>query len=172
VAARAPITFDYAIENKCNIMTWPLTKDMSEAQTYKNRLDDAIAKSDGTYRPNFAMMRHASVYKTDADRDTALQAVRYNLSQFGNLMMKAGDVQNGFPDPVPLEKLDGNAFVEPNMIEQNLLFGSPDVVVQKLKAYQALGVDSFIYFATMGLDRAQQKRSMQAFIDDVMPEFA
>lgn len=171
VAARSPITFDYAVENKCNIMSWPLTKDMSEAEAYKSRLDDALAKCDNDFRPTFAMMRHASVYKSDADRETALKAVRYNLSQFGNLMIKAGEVQNGFPDPVPLEKLDGNAFVEPNMIEQNLLFGTPDVVIEKLKAYQALGVDSFIYFATMGLNRAQQKRSMQSFIDDVMPEF-
>ena len=172
VAARSPITFDYAVANKCNVMTWPLTKDMGEAQLYKERLDEAIAKADGSFRPKFAMMRHASVYKNDADRETALQAVRYNLSQFGNLMMKAGDVQNGFPDPVPLEKLDGNAFIEPGMIEQNLLFGTPDSVIQKLKAYEALGVDSFIYYASMGLERAQQKRSMQAFIDDVMPEFS
>lgn len=172
VAARSPITFDYAVENKCNVMTWPLTKDMSEAELYKQRLDDAIAKAEHDFKPMLAMMRHTSVYTSDSDRKAALQAVRYNLSQFGNLMMKAGDVHNGFPDPVPFEKLEGNVFVNPEMLEQNLLFGSPETVVAKLKQYQALGVDSFIYYASMGLNREQQKRSMQSFIDDVMPEFS
>ena len=172
VAARSPITFDYAAANRCNVMTWPLTKDMSEAEQYKQRFDDALSKADNGFVPTLAMMRHTSVYTSDSDREAALQAVRYNLSQLGNLMMKAGDVQNGFPDPVPLEKLEGNVFVNPKMLEQNLLFGTPDTVVTKLKQYQALGVDSFIYYASMGLNREQQKRSIQSFIDDVMPEFS
>ncbi|HAR50993.1 MAG TPA: LLM class flavin-dependent oxidoreductase, partial [Roseovarius nubinhibens] len=33
-------------------------------------------------------------------------------------------------------------------------------------------VDAFIYYASMGLDMAQQKRSLQLFIDRVMPAFA
>jgi len=87
-------------------------------------------------------------------------------------MMKKGDVINGFPQQVPLEELDGNARVDPQMLEENLVFGSPERVIEKLKAYEALGVDSFIYYASMGLDSAVQKRSMDLFINEVMPEFA
>lgn len=172
VAARAPITFDYAVANRCNLMTWPLTKGMDEAQAYRERFDDAMAKTDGSFRPKFAMMRHTSVYVSEADREASLTAVRHNLSQFGNLMMKAGEVQSGFPDPVPLEKLEGNVFVDPAMLEENLMFGSPEKVISKLRDYEALGVDSFIYYASMGLDHAVQKRSLKLFIDDVMPAFA
>ena len=32
VAARAPVTFDYAVENDCNIMSWPLTHPFSEVE--------------------------------------------------------------------------------------------------------------------------------------------
>ena len=35
VAARAPITYDYAVKNHCNIMSWPLTRPFSEAELYK-----------------------------------------------------------------------------------------------------------------------------------------
>ncbi len=171
VAARAPITFDYAVANRCNVMTWPLTKGMDEAEQYKLRLDEAMAKTDGSFRPQFAMMRHTSLYANENDRQAALDAVRYNLSQFGNLMMKAGDVVNGFPDPIPLEKLEGNAFVDPAMLEENLMFGSPQSVIEKLKQYQALGVDSYIYYASMGLGHEQQKRSFKLFRDEVMPAF-
>ena len=52
------------------------------------------------------------------------------------------------------------------------MFGSPETVIGKLRAYEALGVDAFIYYASMGLDMDVQKRSLQLFIEKVMPEFA
>ena len=171
VAARSPITFDYAVEQNCNIMSWPLTMPFSEAEAYRERLDDAIAKSDKPFTGKWAMMRHTAVYKTQEDKQAALDAVRSVLAMFGNLMMKSGEVINGFPSKVPLESLEGNVRVDPEMLAANLAFGSPEEVTDKLKQYEALGVDAFIYYASMGLDMAQQKRSLQYFIDEVMPAF-
>ena len=42
VAARAPITFDYAVTNDCNIMNWPLTQPFSEAEKYRSQLEPAV----------------------------------------------------------------------------------------------------------------------------------
>jgi len=172
VAARAPVTFDYAVEHGCNIMSWPLTMPFSEAEAYRQRLDDAIARNGGKYDGRWAMMRHTAVYDNDNDRQSALDSIRVQLSQFGNLMMKSGDVVNGFPDSVPLESLEGNARTDPAMLEDNLMFGTPEQVVEKLKLYDGIGVDGFIYYASMGMDMEQQKRSLQLFIDKVMPAFA
>ncbi len=172
VAARAPITYDYAVENNCNIMSWPLTMPISELEAYKARLDDAKARLNPNFSGKFTTMRHTAVYANEDDRQTALGAVRNVLSLFGNLMMKKGEVHNGFPDAVPFEELEGNVRVEPKMLEENLMFGSPDRVIEKLKRYQTLGVNEFIYYASMGLGLEAQKRSLRLFIDKVMPEFA
>ena len=171
VAARSPITFDYAVEQGCNIMSWPFTMPFAEAQTYRARLDEAIAKSGKPFNGKWAMMRHASIYETEEDKQAALDAVRSVLAMFGNLMMKSGEVMNGFPQKVPLDSLEGNVRVDPEMLAENLLFGSPVEVIEKLKAYQDIGVDAFIYYASMGLDQERQKRSLQLFIDKVMPAF-
>ena len=171
VAARSPITFDYAVANDCNVMCWPLTMPMSEAEKYKAQLDDAVEKAGG-WTGTFALMRHSAVYANEEDRSASLNAIRNVLGKFGNLMMKKGDVVNGFPDNVPLEELEGNVRVDPAMLEENLLFGNPETVIQKLKAYEALGIDKFIYYASMGLDMDVQKRSLKLFIDEVMPEFS
>lgn len=172
VAARAPITFNYAVEHGCNIMSWPLTMPMSEAETYRARLDDAIAKNGGKYDGQWAVMRHTAVYDNEEDRKGTMDSIRGVLAQFGNLLMKSGEVINGFPQKVPLDSLEGNARVDPEMLEQNLMFGTPVEVTEKLRAYEALGVDSFIYYASMGMDMDQQKRSLQLFIDQVMPHYA
>lgn len=171
VAARSPITFDYAVEQGCNIMSWPLTMPFAEAERYRGMLDDSIARLNPAYAGTFAMMRHTVVYDNAQDRQAALATLRQILARFGNLMMKSGDVKNGFPEPVPLASLEGNLRVDPAMLEENLMLGSADQVIGKLRQYEAIGVDAFIYYASMGLDMARQKKSLRLFIEEVMPEF-
>jgi len=170
VAARSPITFDYAVQNNCNIMSWPLTMPFGEAEKYRDQLAEARQKFPG-HTGRFAMMRHTAIYENEDDRAASISAICNVLGQFGNLMMKRGDVVNGFPDPIPLEELEGNVRVDPQMLEENLMFGSPEQVVEKLKMYQDLGVDAFIYYASMGLDMERQKRSFKLFCDKVKPAF-
>ena len=52
------------------------------------------------------------------------------------------------------------------------MFGTPDQVIEKLKLYQAIGVDEFIYYASLGLGLKEQKRSMELFCKHVIPAFA
>lgn len=172
VAARAPITFEYGVEHGCNLMSWPLTMPLSEAQEYRKRLDDAIAKNGGTYDGTWALMRHTAVYDNETDRKSAMSALRAVLGQFGNLMMKKGSVINGFPERVPLDQLEGNVRVDPDMLEENMMFGAPEEVIKKLRQYEEIGVDAFIYYASMGLDMDHQKRSLQLFIEHVLPAFS
>jgi alkanesulfonate monooxygenase SsuD/methylene tetrahydromethanopterin reductase-like flavin-dependent oxidoreductase (luciferase family) len=87
-------------------------------------------------------------------------------------MMKKGDVVNGFPDRVPFDQLEGILRVDPDALETNLMFGTPDQIVQKLGMYADIGADAFIYYASMGLGMAAQRRSMELFIDKVMPHFS
>ncbi len=172
VAARAPITFNSAVQNGCNIMSWPLTRPFSEAELYKQRLDDAMAENAGARRPVFALMRHTAVYDDDAGRSAAIEAVQGILGQFENLFRNLGDVHDGFPKQIPLEDLANRDEYNGDMLEQNLMFGSPDQVIEKLKKYEELGVDEFIYYASMGLAQERQKRSMELFCEKVIPAFA
>ena len=143
----------------------------SEAEAYRQRLDEAAEKAGKPFKRKWAMMRHSAVYETEADKQEALDAVRSVLAMFGNLMTKTGEVINGFPQKVPLESLSGNVRVDPDMLAENLMFGSPDEVIEKLKLYENIGVDSFIYYASMGLGLEAQKKSLALFIDKVMPAF-
>ena len=179
VAARSPITFDYAVQNNCNVMSWPLTRPFSEAELYKQQLDESIQKhrdsgaaTGSETAPVFSMMRHTAVYDNDSDRHNALTALRRTLAQFGNLMRGTGTIQNGFSSKVSDAELDKHEMYDTDMLETNLMFGSPDTVIEKLKRYEALGVDAFIYYASMNLDHDAQKKSLQLFCNEVMPEFS
>ena len=172
VAARAPITYDFSVKNGCHIMSWPLTRDMSEAELYKSRLDEAMANNPGKAKPIFAMMRHTAVYDRKEEWEVPVRAVQRVLGQFENLFKNLGDVKDGFPKQIPLNELANRTEYDPQMLSKNLMFGTPDEVIAKLKPYQALGVDEFIYYASMGLGLKEQKRSLELFIKEVMPAFA
>jgi flavin-dependent trigonelline monooxygenase, oxygenase component len=172
IAARAPITYDFAVKHGCNVMSWPLTRDMSEAETYMGRLNEAMAAHPGAKRPTMAMMRHTAVYDKDADAMIPVRAAQRQLSQFENLFKNMGDVKDGFPKEIPFDQLANRAEYDPDMLQRNLMFGTPDQVIEKLKMYEALGVDEFIYYASMGLGLPEQKRSMELFCKEVIPAFS
>ncbi|MDZ4087607.1 MAG: LLM class flavin-dependent oxidoreductase [Tabrizicola sp.] len=172
VAARAPITYDYAVKHGCNIQSWPLTRDMAEAELYMGRMAEALANNPGKKRPVMAMMRHTAVYDQKEDWMVPVRAAQRQLSQFENLFKNMGDVANGFPKAIPLDQLGNRAEYDPEMLSRNLMFGTPDEVIAKLKLYEAIGVDEFIYYASLGLGLAEQKRSMELFCKEVIPAFS
>ena len=112
------------------------------------------------------------MYDTAAGREAAISAFQGVLGQFENLFRNLGDVTNGFPKNIPLEELTDREQYNPDMLEANLMFGSADEVIAKLKLYEALGVDEFIYYASMGLGHKQQRHSLRLFCSEVMPAFA
>jgi alkanesulfonate monooxygenase SsuD/methylene tetrahydromethanopterin reductase-like flavin-dependent oxidoreductase (luciferase family) len=171
VAARSPITYDYAVANNANIMCWPFTRPHAEAELYKRQLDEAIAKQGGTANPIFALMRHTALYENQAGRDEAIAAITRVLSQFENLYRNLDDVVDGFPKEIPLTELEGREQYDPAMLEENLMFGSPETVIKKIKKYEELGVDEYIYYASLGLSHDAQKRSLKLFCDEVIPAF-
>ena len=172
VAARSPLTYDYAAKHGYHVMSWPITRPFSEAELYKSRLDQALADHPGAARPIFAMMRHTAVYDRKDEWQAPIAAVQRQLAQFENLFRNLGDVVNGFPQEIDLTSLTDREQYNPQMLRENLMFGTPDEVIEKLQRYQQLGVDEFIYYASMGLDMPRQKRSLELFCSEVMPAFA
>ena len=81
-------------------------------------------------------------------------------------------MKNGFPDEVDLESINSTGEFGVDSFRQNLMFGTPEEVIRKLKPYEALGVDHYTYCATFGLGWKEQKRSLELFIKEVMPAFA
>ena len=84
----------------------------------------------------------------------------------------SADAANGFPRTIPLTELENRDEYDPHMLRNNLMFGTPDEVIEKLRAYEPLGVDQFTYYASLGLGMKEQKSSLQLFIEEVMPAFA
>lgn len=171
IAARAPVTYDFAVQHGCNIISWALTKPFSEVADYKTRFEDALAKFPDAQRPLFCTMRHTCVYDNIKQADVPVDATIRQAKRFENLFKNIGTVTNGFPETIDLEDLKQNNEFDRDSLHENLIFGTPPQVIEKLKRYEALGVDQFTYNSTFDLDVVFQKRSLELFIKEVMPAF-
>ena len=144
---------------------------MTEVKLYKERLETALSENPGKPRPIFAAMRHTAVYDNQASWEIPVKAAMRQLSQFENLFKNLGDVKEGFPMPTEISQLTNRDEYNPNMLRENLMFGTPDEVIEKLRLYEDIGVDQFIYYSSLGLDLTLQKRSLELFIKEVIPAF-
>jgi alkanesulfonate monooxygenase SsuD/methylene tetrahydromethanopterin reductase-like flavin-dependent oxidoreductase (luciferase family) len=171
VAARDPGTFDWAVKNGANIQTTPLSRPNSEVKILAERFEETLSNNPGVPRPRLMMLRRTCVYD-DADGwrlpvRTSIDYARY----FENLFKNIGTVKEGFPEPVSLESVANRTEYEESNIRDYMMFGTPDEVVEKLRLYESCGVDQFCYGASFGLPFEAQKRSLELFIEKVMPHF-
>jgi alkanesulfonate monooxygenase SsuD/methylene tetrahydromethanopterin reductase-like flavin-dependent oxidoreductase (luciferase family) len=172
VAARDPGTYDWAIENGCNIQSWGIVRPFAEVELYKRRFEAALKRYPQSPRPKFMTMRWAAVYEKPNGWELPVTAILRRSAQFENLFKNLAGVTNGFPDLVDLETIENRAEYQPDALCANLLFGTPSQVIAKLQQYRALGVDNFCFNTSYGLPMEFQKKSLRLFIDEVMPEFS
>ncbi|MDX1431034.1 MAG: LLM class flavin-dependent oxidoreductase [Gammaproteobacteria bacterium] len=171
VAARGPDTFEWAIEHGIDVMSTPLHKPFSEVEALAGRLRETLGRHPGARRPRFLVLRRTCVYENaDEWREVAKTERRY-ARRFDGLFHTAGEVRDGFPQPIPGRDgaIDDDTLAE---IRTNMMFGTPDEVVEKLHRYEAAGVDMFCYGANFDLPHERARRSLELFIERVMPHFA
>ncbi|MFC7766061.1 LLM class flavin-dependent oxidoreductase [Leucobacter soli] len=71
--------------------------------------------------------------------------------------------ESGVVRPDPLDEEPSRAEVR-----ENLLFGTPEEVIEKLRAYEAIGVDQIMTTFDFGPEHAAVARSMRLFADEVI----
>ncbi len=172
VAARDPASYDWALANGCNIQSWAITRPFSEVELYKSHFESALKKHPQQPRPKFLTMRYTSVFERSDQWEPSVRAVIAHSRRFENLFKNLGGVANGFVEQIDLGAVNNHAEYDPQMLRKNLIFGTPEEVIAKLKPYEALGVDYFNYAISFGMSFAEQKKSLKLFIDEVMPAFA
>jgi len=103
----------------------------------------------------------------DWTAETAAEDVRV----FNGLFYNAAGVVNGFPTPMDPAASAAAPPLTPEVLRDNLMFGTPDQVVERIRRYERLGVDHYCYGASFGLPQDVALRSLALFGRQVMPHF-
>lgn len=175
VAARSPESHDFAVANGCHVMVTPLMKGDEEVEDLMSKYETAIAAHpEIERRPDIMVLRHTYVHSPEDPEGWKVGAAGINRfyrtfdAWFGN---KSTPV-NGFLEPSPEEKFAGRLEFELESLHRTAMIGTPDEVIERLRHYEELGVTEFSFWSDNSLSHDEKKRSLQLFIEHVVPAFA
>jgi len=172
VAARDPDTYDWTVRHGLDIMATPLSKPDIEVENLAGRLMKALADHPGARRPRFMVLRRTCVYEDARDWRLSAEIAAEDLRVFNGLFYNAAGVVNGFATPMDATAHASEATpLTLEALRDNLMFGTPDHVVARIRHYEQLGVDHYCYGASFGLPHDVAMRSLELFGRQVMPHF-
>jgi alkanesulfonate monooxygenase SsuD/methylene tetrahydromethanopterin reductase-like flavin-dependent oxidoreductase (luciferase family) len=169
VAARSPETIRYALARGYNLMgsaqQEPFARVEKVIQGYRRFIDEVKPPRS----PQIGFSRMLFVAPTDGEALDAVQPVLNNHRIFLGLYRNEMPLQRGFTVPYPPEPLEDE--LTPKELLDNIIAGSPDTCVEKLRKYERLGIDQMILQASLGSDHAATMKSLRLFAERVMPHF-
>ena len=121
--------------------------------------------------PQLLALRHTWVHEESEDWRKGAQALRNWYAYFYAWFKNDQTPVEGFVKPLTDEQMDELPGFALDDLHNNLLIGTPAEVTQRIKHYEALGVTQFSFWSDNGLSHAEKKKSLQLFIDQVMPHF-
>ncbi|OHV87825.1 LLM class flavin-dependent oxidoreductase [Mesorhizobium sp. ORS 3428] len=171
VAARDPNSHDFAVANKCKVQVTPLASGDDEVASLMQRFEAACAAHPEIERPEIMLLMHTFVAEDAAETDRLSKDLSTFYCQFGAWFQNKKPVHQGILEPLTADETAAMPQYAPDKIRKNLVIGEAGEVIARLKAYEALGYDQYSIWIDSGLPHERKKKSLQLFIDRVMPAF-
>jgi flavin-dependent trigonelline monooxygenase, oxygenase component len=166
VAARSPETIKWAAQHGYDLLATPWREPFSRVEFLHGNVQRIVDDVRPAKRPRFAVSRMTFVADTYEAALNGMRPIQTSHRIFTKLFRNQATVKGGFTKVEPVE----DEF-SPEQLLANLVAGTPDMVVEKLRQYEALGVDHFIVYGAVGNEHATTMRSLTLFAERVMPHF-
>lgn len=171
VAARDPNSHEFAVSNGCNVQVTPLWKGDEEISDLMGKFNAACEKFPEVPRPKIMLLQHTYVAEDAADVKLGAEELNRFYCYFGAWFMNKREITQGLIEPLTDEDIAAHPFYSPEAMERDLVIGTPDQVVTRLKGYEALGYDEYSFWIDSSMSFERKKASLERFIDEVMPAF-
>ncbi len=172
IAARDPNSHDFAVAQGCNVQVTPLWQGDDEVESLMERFETACAAHPETPRPKIMLLRHTYVGASEGEVAAGAEAISRYYCHFGAWFKNERPITQGIIDPLSEEEMAQIEMFSPRNMRANNVIGTPEEVIRRLKAYEALGYDQYSIWLDNGMPYEDKRRSLQLFIDEVMPAFA
>ena len=171
VAARDPSSHDFAVAQGCNVQVTPLHQPHSEVVSLMERFNAACLAHPDIPRPKILILQHGFVAADAADADLAAQELNAFYAYFGAWFLNKRPITQGMIAPLTEDEIAAHPFYKASDMRENLMIGTADEVIAKLKRIEDLGYDEFSLWIDSGMSFDRKKASLERFIRDVMPAF-
>ncbi len=166
IAALLPEAIEACARRGFHVQTTPLNaspEKMREQVAAFMRGRDSRGESGRGQR--LGLMRVCCVARDDADARRKLALAHDYYGRFHNVFSGPGIVERGAIRALPLQQ-------SLEELSQGILICTAPEMVERLKAYEALGIDDFIMNINIGMSHAENLETLHHFAEAVMPAFA
>lgn len=173
IAARDPDSHNFAVSQGCNVMVTPLMKNDDEVVDLTNKFKTALANNPDVARPELMCLRHTFVHPAD-EPDAwvpAAEAISRFYRTFSAWAFGKTPPTDGFLPSSPLENFADRPEFELEAIHDAAMIGTPEVVIERIRKYAEWGVDEYSYWIDNSMTHEEKRKSLQLFIDEVVPAF-
>ena len=172
VAARDPNSHDFAVANGCNVQVTPLWLGDEEIESLMDRFNTACADHPDIPRPKIMLLNHTYVAETEEEIQQGAKDISRFYCHFGAWFKNERPIEQGLIKELSEEEMARIEMYSPaNMLANNVV-GTPEHVIERLKHFEALGYDEYSFWIDSGMSYEKKRRSLELFIDKVMPAFS
>lgn len=171
IAARDPMSHDFALANGCNVQVTSLASGDGEVASLMERFNKACADHPEVSRPEIMMLMHTYVAESEAELAQGTKDLQAFFVYFNKWFKRDRPISKGLIEPIRQEDIDAAPQYAFEEIRKNLVVGTPAQVIERLKAYEALGYDQYSIWLDSHMSYAQKRKSLELFIHEVMPAF-
>ena len=91
---------------------------------------------------------------------------------FGAWFKNEREINQGLIAPLSVEEIAAHPFYTPEAMRKNNVIGQAQEVIDRLKAYEAMGYNEYSFWIDTGMSFERKKASLERMINQVMPAFA
>lgn len=171
VAARDPMSHDFAVANGCHVQVTPLHLGDEEVKLLIGRFNDAVKNHPEVPRPKVMLLMHGYCGADEADCRQGAEDLRRFYCYFGAWFKNDRPISQALIAPLSEEEMAGMPHYAADKMYANTVTGTPDQVIARLRQYEALGYDEFSLWIDSMMPTERKKASLQRYIDHVLPAF-
>lgn len=171
VAARDPMSHDFAVANHCDVQVTPLHLGDPEVEVLMGRFKDACKAHPEVKRPKIMLLMHGYCGSDAADVWQGAEDLRRFYCYFMAWFKNEKPISQALIEALTPDEMDAMEQYATDKMLANTVTGTPDQVIARLKKYEAMGYDEFSLWIDSMMPTERKKASLQRFIDHVLPAF-
>ena len=171
IAARDQHSHDFAVQQGCNVQVTPLWLGDDEVVSLMEKFNNSCEKFKDIERPKIMVLRHTFVGESEEEVVQGAKDISRFYCYFGAWFKNERPINQGLIEKLTEEEMSKIEMYSPEKMRQNSIIGTPDKVIERIKFCENLGFDEYSYWIDSSMSFEKKKKSLELFIDKVMPEF-
>ena len=171
IAARDQHSHDFAVEEGCNVQVTPLWLGDDEVLSLMDRFNNSCKKFKEIQRPKIMVLRHTFVGESEEEVVQGSKDISRFYCYFGAWFKNERPIEQGLIEKLTEEEMSKLEMYSPEKMRKNSIIGTADEVIQRIKFCEDLGYDEYSYWIDSSMSFEKKKKSLELFIEKVMPEF-